>query len=209
MTTGFSKKKILEFIKTYRERVILIGIVTIFALCIVVGITLQKKLKSGGKEFQAETVPKTVELKLQHKKEHADHAGETPQSASFFLKPLPDELLQQLTSLENFNEDVVAAKYVGMRVMWPAYFFTLQPTQGSKATVVLDAVEDGFGVVIESEIDISLYPKLRSLEPGKKLWIGGEIMAIDRSGTGTVYIKTEHLSFGDEPIPPASRQPAN
>jgi hypothetical protein len=134
---------------------------------------------------------------------------EAPQSASFSLKPSPDELLQQLTSLENFNEDVLAAKYSGLRVLWPGYFFVLQLKEGSKATLVLDVAEDGFGVVIESEVDTTVYPQLRDLQPGKKLWIGGEIIAVDRSGTGTIYLRIEHLKFGDEPIPAASRQPAS
>lgn len=208
MTTGFSKNGVMEFIKKHKERVILVCALLFFILLVGGGIAIQKKMRSG-KEFQPESFPKTVELRLQPKKENAGQTAEAPQSASFSLKPSPDELLQQLTSLENFNEDVLAAKYKGLRVLWPVYFFTLQSTDGNKATLVLDVAEDGFGVVIESQVDITAYPQLRDLETGKKLWIGGEILAVDQSGTGTVYLRTEHLKLGDEPIPPANRQPAN
>ncbi len=207
MTTDFSKKMMLGFIRKYKKRVIFVGVALVFTLLVGVGVSLQKKTRSG-KEFQPESPPKTVELRLQSKKADAGETTDVPQSASFSLKPLPDELLQQLTSLENFNEDVVAAKYSGLRVLWPGYYFTLQSIEGSKATLVLDVAEDGFGVVIESDVDTATYPQLGDLESGKKLWIGGEILAVDRSGTGTIYLKTEHLNFGDAPTPPANRQPA-
>ncbi len=208
MRTGISKNGALEIIKKHRKMVMVFCAIIIFVLFIGGGIALQKKARSE-REFQPESSPKTVELKLQSKKQNAEKNVEAPQSASFSLKPSADELLQQLTSLENFNEDVLAAKYSGLRVLWPGYFFVLQLKEGSKATLVLDVAEDGFGVVIESEVDTTVYPQLRDLQPGKKLWIGGEIIAVDRSGTGTIYLRIEHLKFGDEPIPAASRQPAS
>ncbi|MDK9708610.1 MAG: hypothetical protein OEL83_16325 [Desulforhopalus sp.] len=166
-------------------------------------------LMRSEKEPLATNIPKSVELKVEH--QGVDATGQEPsQSATFSLTPSPDELLQQLTSLENLNEDVVEAKFTGLRVLWPGYFFTLQATEGSsKATLVLDAAENGFGVVIESEVDTSLYPKLRQLESGKKLWIGGAITAVDRTGTGTVHLKAENFNFNDEPaFPPAIGQKA-
>jgi hypothetical protein len=124
-------------------------------------------------------------------------AGE---STAFFLEPSPNQLLQQLTSLENLNEGAVEGKYVGLRVLWPAYFFTLEEGQGSKRTLVLDVDENGFGVILESEVDIAAYPQLTTLEVGKKLWIGGEIQAVDRTGTGTVLLKAENLIFDGDPV---------
>ena len=203
MKTGFLKNKTIESLKQYKGKLILSGIILILISCISTGVVLQKKMRSKEKELQPITPPKSVELKLPSPKGDTGASGETAQSASFLLKPSPDELITQLTSLENYNEDVVEARYKGLRVLWPAYFFSLQPTAASKATVVLDVAEDGFGVVIESDLDISAFPQVRELEPGKKLWIGGEILAVDRSGTGTVYMKTEHLNLGDDPIPPA------
>jgi hypothetical protein len=208
MTKGFSKKRALEFVKKHKKRVVLGGVILIFTVSIGGGIALQK-IRRSGKESQPEGIPKTVELKLQQKQKGKEQKEKAPESASFFLKPSPDDLLQQLTSLENFNEDVVVAKYAGLRVLWPTYFFTLQSTTGSKATLVLDVAEDGFGIVIESEVDTSAFPQLRDLEPGKKLWIGGEILSVDRSGTGTIYLKTEHLKIGEESGLPANMPPAN
>ncbi len=208
MTMTFSKNRSLEFIKKDKKRIALAGVVVVVTLFVTSGIFLQKTRRLP-KESQPPSTQKTVELKLQQKNDGAAPSEEAQQSASFSLTPLPADLLQQLTSLENLNEDVMVAKYAGLRVLWPAYYFTLQATTGSIATLVLDVAEDGFGIVIESDVDTSAYPQLRDLDPGKKLWIGGTILTVDRSGTGTVYLKTEHLKIGDDPMVPANRPPAN
>jgi hypothetical protein len=208
MTTIVSKNDILAFIKKHKKRVTLVGVILVFFVAIGGGIALQQ-MRLSDKESQTEGMSKTADLRPQQKKESIEPKGKTPESTPFLLKPSPDELLQQLTSLENYNEDVVGAKYIGLRVLWPVYFFTLQATTGSKATLVLDVAEDGFGVVIECEVDTSTFPQLRDLEQGKKIWIGGEILSVDRSGTGTVYLKTEHLKIGDDSGFPANRTTAN
>lgn len=198
---------LLEYIRKNRKRAVLAGSIIVFIL--VLGGSALLMLVRSEKEPLVASLPKSVELKVDH--QGADATGQGPsQSATFSLTPSPEELLQQLTSLENLNEDVVEGKFTGMRVLWPVYFFTLQAKEGSSnATLVLDAAENGFGVVIESEVDTSLYPQLRQLETGKKLWIGGAITAVDRTGTGTVYLKAENFNFNDEPaFPPGVRQKA-
>lgn len=197
------KNNVLDFVKRHKGRFILGGAIALFLLLVGGGIVLQKGKKTGV-EYPPESAPEVVKLKLQDKKDGVEPTEEHPQSASFLLKPSPSELLQQLTSLENFTEDVVAAKYTGLRVLWPVYFFTLQTTGENTATLVLDVAEDGFGIVIESDIDISVHSQLGDLEQGEKLWIGGEILAVDRSGTGTVYLKTEHLHLGEDPFTSAN-----
>lgn len=207
MATNIFKNKVIPFVKKHRQRVTLVGVGITFMILVGGGVVLQKKYRSH-QESLLDAVPKTVELKLEQKKEEAGQNETSRQTTAFHLKPSPDELLQQLTSLENLNEDAVAAKFSGLRVLWPVYFFNLQETEGGKATILFDVSEDGFGMVIESEVDTSAYPQLRNLEIGKKIWIGGEILAVDQSGTGTVYLKTEHLTFSDvAPVSPGVRQP--
>ena len=100
--------------------------------------------------------------------------------------------------MENLNEEVINAKFTHLPVLWPGYFFTLQEAEDGRVSVVLDVSEDGFGVVIVSEVDLNLYPQLRELTSGTKIWIGGEILAVDRAGTGTIYLKTEQFRFSAE-----------
>ena len=205
MATNISKNKLIVFLKQYRQRAMFAAVGLTFVLLAGGGVFLQKHNRAQ-QEARPHAAPKTVELKLPEKKEGGGPSEPSPQATTFHLQPSPDELLQQLTSLENLNEDVIAAKFSGLRVLWPVYFFNLEETEGGKATILLDVSEDGFGMVVESEVDTSAYPQLRGLPIGKKIWIGGEILAVDQSGTGTVYLKTEHLTFSDvAPVAPGSR----
>ncbi len=206
MATNISKNKLILFLKQHRQRAIFVAVGLTFVLLAGGGVFLQKHNRAQQEE-QLHVAPKTIELKLPEKKEEGGQSEPPPQTTAFHLQPSPEEILRQLTSLENLNEDVIAAKFSGLRVLWPVYFFNLEETEGGKATILLDVSEDGFGMVIESEVDTSAYPQLRGLQIGKKIWIGGEILAVDQSGTGTVYLKTEHLTFSEvAPVAPGSRQ---
>lgn len=191
----------VQFLNRNRERVALLGVGLVFLLFVGGGLYLQKKNKIEKEPI--ETVPKTVELTVRQKEEANKQAGEpSQQSAPFYLRPSPDELLQQLASMENLNENVADAKFTGLKVLWPVYFFSYQDAGDGKATLLLDVSEDGFGVLIESEVELSAYPSLNTLQAGQKIWIGGEILAVDPAGTGTISLKAEHLGFNEEqPIP--------
>lgn len=188
----------IDFLKKHKERVTLVGMGIAFLFFVVGGIYLQKKNRQE-KEILPEVVPKTVELKVQKQGEDEKRIASVGKVASFFLKPSPDELLAELASMENLNKDVVNAKYSYLRVMWPAYFFILEKTEAGKATVLLDVSEDGFGVIIRSEIETVSHPQLLELAEGEKVWIAGEILAVDLSGTGTIYLETEHITIGGDP----------
>ena len=193
-----------EFIKKHKERVALVGLVVGFLLFIGGGLYLQKDARHE-REPLVKVPPTRVELKTQKKEIGKERTNSTAANISYFLKPSPEDLLEQLASMENLNADVVDAKYSQLPVLWPAYFFALRKTDGGRNILLLDVSEDGFGVVIESEVDPSLYPELEKLEIGEKMWIGGKILAVDRAGTGTIYISTEELGFGnDAPILSAS-----
>ena len=200
MAKNIFNNTVVQFLKRNRERVALLGVGLVFLMFVGGGLYLQKKHRI--EKQPVETVPKSVELKV--RQEEADkQAGEpTQQSAPFYLRPSPDELLQQLASMENLNENVAVAKFTGLKVLWPVYYFSYQDAGGGKATLLLDVSEDGFGVLIESEVELSAYPTLNTLQAGQKIWIGGEILAVDPAGTGTIYLKVEHLGFNEEqPLP--------
>ena len=139
-----------------------------------------------------------MELKTSATEKGQRTAAPTAATTTYFLKPSPDELLEQLSSMENLNEDVVDEKFSNLSVLWPAYFFTLRKTDDGRTTLLLDVSEDGFGVVIQSEVDVQAIHSLTELASGEKIWIGGQILAVDPAGTGTVYLKTEQLTVGSE-----------
>jgi hypothetical protein len=192
-----------NFLKNNKKRVILYGVLMTFFIVIVSGYFLRGGRKQEEEQPHQPTA-KTVALKARQGVEGGTQEKGGAESTPFLLEPSPQQLLQQLTSLENLNEGAVEGKYVGLRVLWPAYFFTLEVGQGSKRTLVLDADEDGFGVILESEVDPAAYPQLTALAVGKKLWIGGEIQAVDRTGTGTVFLRAESFIFDGDPV--ASQQ---
>ncbi len=118
--------------------------------------------------------PTSVELKPQQPTKGQRVTEPTAATTTYFLKPSPDELLEQLASMENLNEDVIDKKFLNLSVLWPAYFFTLRTTDDGRKTLLLDVSEDGFGVVIQSEVDLQLYPKLKELSSGEKFGLAGK-----------------------------------
>jgi len=130
-----------------------------------------------------------------------------PKSTSFFLRPSAHELLQKLEGL-NFQEFKKETKNLpGLRVMWPAYFFSVNKTENQMAEVMLDASEDGFGVVLVTQIDLKEYPEILALEQGKKIWLAAEIIGVDPTGTGQFLLSTEYVRFDDYHPPPKKTKP--
>lgn len=168
-------------------------------ISLVIGVLMFRKGQRPESEQPA--APKAVELKIGQEKARKD-GEKVQQQATFLLRPLPDELLQQVASMENLNSEAAGNKFSGMRVLWPAYYYAHQDAGEGKATLLLDVSEDGFGVLLESEVELAAYPELNTLQVGQKIWIGGEILAVDPAGTGTIQLKTEHLQFnGEQPQP--------
>lgn len=191
-----SNNALFHFLKKYRQKVVLTGVGVAFLLFAGGGFYLQKKHRS---EKEQPAVPNAVELKVGKEKAKGEQDSTSSQrQESFLLRPSPDELLQQLASMENLNGNVADAKFTGLRVLWPVYYFDNQDAGGGKATLLLDVSEDGFGVLVESEVELSAYPAISTLQVGQKIWIGGEILAVDPSGTGTIFLKTEHLQYNDQ-----------
>ncbi len=183
----------IAFLRKHRERATLIGIAIALLAFIGAGVYLQKNKQKDVVPLQE---PKMVELKI---KDGAGDGG--PESngkpgelTTFLLKPSPGELFEQLESMDNIREDVVRKKYVNLRVIWPVYFFNVEETTEG-VTAQFDVSEDGFGVVIHSEVNLMEYPELQDLARGDKVWLGGEITGVDLSGTGLILLKIKHLDL--------------
>lgn len=184
-----------DFINKHKERVALGGMVVAFMFFVGGGIYLQKHNRH-------EKIAPLEEEEIVTLKQSANDAEAPPTGGAmtaFFLKPSASELLEELAEMENLNQDVIEAKFLSLRVLWQAYFFSASETDGGKTSLLLDVSDDGFGVEIQSEVRGAIYPQLTTLKVGDPLWIAGEILAVDPAGTGTVYLKCEYLSFGPEP----------
>ncbi len=78
-------------------------------------------------------------------------------------------------------------------------FFCSQKKEDGRTSITLDVSEDGFGVLLQGDVEDELLPGLAGLTGGEKVWIGGKIVAVDPAGTGTIYLKTEQLTIGENP----------
>lgn len=196
-----------QFMTKHRDRAALIGLLLGLVIFIGVGLSMQKKGgKDISKDIAPEAIPAKVELAVSNTE--AGTSGNRKQNqqntstgtAAFFLSPSPVELLEQLKSMENLNENVANAKFSGLRMLWPVYFFSLEQTDGDTTTLLADVSEDGFGVMLRSELKVTEFPQLEGITPGEKIWIGGELLAISKEGTGVVFMKTEHITVGEKPV---------
>lgn len=195
-----------EFFNKHLERVVLVGVALALVVFIGGGVYLQKqnnqKEKTPAKDET--TIPKEVKLKVSSsaQTESQGNSGEggTPASGtvSFFLEPSPEQLLSELENMVHLNEDVVNKKFLKLRVLWPVYFFSFQPMEEGPYKLIVDVSPDGFGVIVETVVNLVDFPPLNFLQQGDKIWIGGEILGVDPSGTGTIYLDTEHVSLGEE-----------
>lgn len=187
----------LTIFKKYKERFALAGMVIAFVIFIGGGIYLQK---NNQQKKEPLPVPGQVELLKQQEKTaktaSTDSTGAT--TTTYYLKPSPEELLEQLATMDNLKADVIDDKIAQLPVLWPAYFFALQEREAGRKSVVLDVAENGFGVVLESELDTGLYPQFLGLQAGQKIWLGGKILAVDPTGTGRIYLLCEQFRIGDE-----------
>ena len=63
--------------------------------------------------------------------------------------------------------------------------------------MMLDASEDGFGVIIVAEINLQRYPGIAAAQPGDRIWIAGQIAEVDTHGTGQIVLVSEYVGFAD------------
>ena len=190
----------IEFVKKHKERITLISIAVVFVFLVGGGVYLQKRNEKE-KDQHPKSTPTRIKISKPAKKGSQQAAKISSSTTTFFLKPLPGELMEMIADLDSLDESVATKKYSGLPVMWAVYYFSAVEKKDNIVTVQLDVSEDGFGVIVMCDVDLSEYPQIAEIESGKKIWVAGEILAVDPSGTGTVYLKTDYVSFKDQAEP--------
>lgn len=189
--------RFIAVLNRHRERVAIVGVIVVFFLLIGGGLYLQGK-KRAGEVRPMEQTTRLVELSAA---EPAPDRAAQPEKGSvggYSLTPSATELLDLLVSLEGLTPDVQESRLQELRVLWPLYFFRREAASERWTRLSFDAAEDGFGAMIECEVEISLYPQVLQLSLGEKVWVGGVIVAADLTGTGTIYLDLDYLG----PAPP-------
>lgn len=182
------KQKLLAFVTKYRERFALIGLAVGLVMFVGIGLYMQKNNQEQ-KSKLPDAAPKKVEFTPKQAIDADPAAGKVH---SYYLQPSPTELLAKLTALQGLNDDAIARQFVSLRVLWPAYFFSAEG-ESTEKQLLLDVSEDGFGVVMRGSVTLTDYPLINVLQQGDKVWVGGEISAVDPEGTGTVYLRIEYV----------------
>ncbi|MFT5698876.1 MAG: hypothetical protein ACI8ZB_001732 [Desulforhopalus sp.] len=196
---------LIIFLKKHNERATIIGLGLALVVFVCAGLYLQNK-NSKGKKVAPERAAMKVELQLDTQKTSGKNTAPPNKTGSFFLRPSPAELLEQLSNMENLQEDVAQSKLQHLRVLWSVYFFSVESPESGES-ILLDISEDGFGAQVRGSINSIDYPQLKELKPGDKIWVAGEIIGVDPSGTGTVYLNIEILDFSESGPPAAIIEP--
>ena len=196
-----------ELIRAKRDALIISGLVLVLLLLVVIGYRMQKNYSNGKQPAEGGEVVERVTISSSQgsagsggQETGGEGSGGTSTAAgdgstTYFLKPSADEVLELIRETGQAQLPTESQEYTGFRVMWPCFYFGIQKLEGSRATVMFDISEDGFGATIVTDIDTQSYPEVTGLEPGKKVWLAGEIIGIDPTGTGTIHLIAEELRF--------------
>ncbi len=187
----------MDWVKKNKDWLIALAVFLLFV--IVLSITGQFLKGSKEEKPPIPVIEEEVKFDLPTESQNGTDEKNTtpPQTTSFFLHPSPTELLQKLENLDYNEFKSETKKLPGLKIMWPAYFFSILDTQAEKAQILLDASEDGFGVTMITEIDLNQYPQILKLTRGTKIWVAAEITGIDPTGTGQFFLNTEYVRFDD------------
>lgn len=203
------KKQIMYWLDEKRDIIVVVLILCVVLVSVVMGLRMQQNYTVQQRLEEEAKKPKKVRFKQPETGEKSAKKSGKPAkpTASFFLKPSPDEVLSLIQEMGEGELPPGNQKYTGLRVMWPAYFFQVLSQQSNNASILLDVSADGFGVMIQTDIDLSRFPEILTIERGKKIWLAGEILGVDGKGTGTIVMNTEEVRF-DENLADAIRAKA-
>ena len=118
--------------------------------------------------------------------------------SAFVREPAPAEVTRKLEAMDVYERKTEEKKLTDLQVVWPLYFFSLTKRERDMASMMLDASETGFGVIIKTDISLKKYPGMAAAQPGDKIWLAGKIAEVDTHGTGQITLVTEYVGFTDE-----------
>ena len=111
-------EKIKKFQEKHRERIALAGVAIAFLVLVAGGLYLQKR-NSHEKEAVATTKTQRIKIEIPQKGSSSGSEVKKKRATTFFLKPSPEELLDQLKKLDTLDENIATKKFTGLAVMWP------------------------------------------------------------------------------------------
>ncbi len=195
-------KTLKQWFKKRQELVIVAGFMLLVGLLIYLSLNMKQNYFNGGEPEGDKAIRERINLTTQSSESAVGESGgkqsEGRPVTTYFLKPSPAEVMSMVKEIVDSELPVPEEKYNNLRIVWPAYFFKVMEQDTVTATVLFDTSQDGFGVNISTDISLVDNPDILTAIPYQKVWLAGEISAIDPDGTGTIYMNTEHVRFREE-----------
>ena len=199
----------LNWLKTHRRWLIPTGVA---ALLISLLFSLTLHLQQKRREARNAPAEKTAETKAspgqtipRNKPGQASTAGPIPglpagmipedRISAFSREPAPAEVTRKLEALDAYQRKTEEGKLADLQVVWPLYLFSSTRQGEDTVSLLLDASESGFGVIIKTEISLKRYPGMTSARTGDRVWLAGKIAEVDTHGTGQITLTTEFVGF--------------
>ncbi|MFV0438670.1 MAG: hypothetical protein ACK5PS_14925 [Desulfopila sp.] len=189
----------IEQLRKKRDVIIVVLINLLVLVLIIVGLKMQKHYGASQQpEEGSGPPPEKVTLSAARSAADKEQQASPAEATAYFLKPTPAEILQLVRESGQAQLPKDSQKYIRFKVIWPCYFFQVLKQEDDRATVLLDVDENGFGPTIVTDVDIQHFPEILSVSQGQKVWVGGEIIDIDPTGTGTIHIVSDEIRLQDE-----------
>ncbi|THB77512.1 MAG: hypothetical protein D6B25_06485 [Desulfobulbaceae bacterium] len=181
-----------------KELAVLVGMIIAFVLVLsLTGLYFRNRQAPEKNKEDITLVEGTISP--DQNQEHTNSEPVKIGSDAFFLKPSADEVLTALKEAAGEGIQELPIEHPPMKVMWPGYFFSVERTESGEGLMQLDVDENGFGVVLVCSVKLDDYPQVTKLTQGQKIWVAGQVTAIDMDGTGGVHITVEYIRFDDGP----------
>ncbi|MDR3088425.1 MAG: hypothetical protein LBU39_01230 [Desulfobulbaceae bacterium] len=136
--------------------------------------------------------PEVSSVKVENHSENGDT------STTFLVQPGPTELMAAMATTSEAELPLDLSQYQNTRVLWPLYFFRIREARGNTVQAMFDSNADGFGVSVQAEIDARRFPEIKEAPIGRRVWLAGELVAVDPSGTGSVRMKADFCEMNGE-----------
>ena len=183
------------------ELFILVGSLLVVVILIGITVLFSGNNNDSNKENNKESERVLVEGIIAKDGTNGNDQNDQPSRTStqaFFLKPSAEEVISALREANDRLEQPPENTPV-LKVMWPGHFFSLTKEESGETIMQLDVDESGFGAILVCLVSLADYPQLEEIEQGRKLWVAGEVTAIDPEGTGSIHINVEYIRFDEGP----------
>jgi hypothetical protein len=118
-----------------------------------------------------------------------------PELSRYSLEPSPADLDRRFEAMDSSQRKTEENALKDLKIVWPLYIFSIAKTEPETVRVMLDSSENGFGVIIVTDISLKKYPDIAVAKQGDKIWIAGKIIGVDTHGTGQIALITDYAGF--------------